>query len=367
MRGQWLGKYGDKAEGRIILNIDELPDKYLGVAALRPGNKDLPSSIAAFTTNDKTPEQVIDATVVAIDPRTNAESDWQSIRDLYPEGVEHSSSAKVRFKLDGGVLNLAATTDIGVEVNSDLVASDVTDMSRVEGNEMSWQEFKAHVAQYSDSRYLFRGQKKAWRLSTHFHRRGRYCLSRFVSQDVQQLHRRLSAITNHYFDLSIGEQNGAFFNLMQHHGYPTPLLDWTRSPYVAAFFALRDWPFQFSGEENCRIFVFNEQTWIDNYPQYQQVDPYFLHLSVMEFIAINNPRLVPQQSATTITNVDDVERYIQDEEQAHGLQLLQAIDIPARERDMAMKDLKLMGVSAGSMFPGIDGVCEEVREANFDR
>ena len=112
--------------------------------------------------------------------------------------------------------------------------------------------------------------------------------------------------------------------------------------------------------------MFNNDVWQENYSQIQSLDPPYPHLSVIDFIALDNPRLVPQQSVTTATNVDDIEAYVLEKERTSSIQYLQAIDIPATERDVAMRDLRFMGITAGSMFPSIDGVCEELRECNFD-
>lgn len=90
-----------------------------------------------------------------------------------------------------------------------------------------------------------------------------------------------------------------------------------------------------------------------------------LHLSVMEFLAIENERLIPQQSATTLTNIDDIELYVKEKETQINCSYLTAIDIPVLERNRVMQELSFMGITAGSMFPGLDGTCEELKEKMF--
>src|SRR4029077_12878751 len=93
------------------------------------------------------------------------------------------------------------------------------------------------VCNLEHRRYIFRGQSKLLRLRITFHRTGRADLARFLEVDMKTLHRHLSLRTSHVFNRDMPDENGAFFNLVQHHGYPTPLLDWTSSPFVPAFFA----------------------------------------------------------------------------------------------------------------------------------
>lgn len=367
MRGQWLGSYEGTATGTLMVNIDEVDDHFEAVAYMRPSPTDLPSSIAYLSTDNTGTEHTVTAYIFPIDHRTGFQSSWDSIKELYPEGTVHSTEAKVTLRHAGDQLSIDAISEVGVTLNAVLNRPQENGESKIQGQRMSWPEFKFYIANISKFNYIFRGQQKPWKLCTSFHRCGRYRMSEFTNKDVKQLHQKLSAITSHFFDLAQPDQNGSFFNLLQHHGYPTPLLDWSHSPYVAAFFAFRGLPIDYSGDEVVRIYVFNDQEWRNRYRQIQNLDPPYPHLSVMEFIAIDNPRMVPQQAVTTVTNIYDIEAYILEKEAETDVRILEAIDIPANEREIAMRDLRFMGITAGSMFPGIDGVCEEMRERNFDR
>jgi hypothetical protein len=75
--------------------------------------------------------------------------------------------------------------------------------------------------------------------------------------------------------------------------------------------------------------------------------------------------MVPQQALSSVTNVDDIETYIREREKETSKTYLQVVDLPASDRTKVMRELSLMGITAGSMFPGLDGACEELRERFF--
>jgi len=94
--------------------------------------------------------------------------------------------------------------------------------------------------------------------------------------------------------------------------------------------------------------------------------PGYLHINVTEPLAMHNPRALPQQSISMYTNIDDLETYIAHEEKQRGTSYLWAIDLPASERRPVMRDLALMGITAGALFPGLDGACQQLKERFFD-
>lgn len=366
MKGQWLGKYTGDVDGDIMINIDEMHDYYAGVAYVMPYDKSIPSTIAYIATDDKSQEQSTKALLNPVHPTSGYQVEWEKIKDLFPEGTEHSNEAEITLIESQNSLSIKAITDIGIEFQSTLTKTPEDSHSMVKGEMLDWETYKKRVSKLSKSDYLFRGQEETWRLRTSFHRNGRYRINTFISEDVKKLHRALSSKTSHFFNLEIPDQNGAFYNLLQHHGYPTPLLDWSHSPYVAAFFAFKDLPKNPKKGQCVRIYLFNNKDWYYTYPQIQNLDPPFPHLSVMEFIAIDNDRLIPQQSITTVTNIDNIEEYILRCEESTGTTFIQAFDIPVKEREKVMDELRYMGITAGSMFPGIDGICQQHKEVNFD-
>jgi hypothetical protein len=89
------------------------------------------------------------------------------------------------------------------------------------------------------------------------------------------------------------------------------------------------------------------------------------NVSVLDALAFENVRAIPQQSLSMSSNVDDIESHIQMTEKSVGNTYLEVVELPASDRNYVMGELALMGITAGSLFPGLDGACESLRERNF--
>jgi len=227
----------------------------------------------------------------------------------------------------------------------------------------NWDSFKSYVASLTPEQYVFRGQAASWPLRTAFHRSTRSDLLPFIQRDVPSLLNNLSGKLRHLYDLSNPTMNASFWALAQHHGYPTPLLDWTYSPFVAAYFAYASVsPKQTTG--SVRIFGLDRQRWTTTSQVFHLTHSYPM-VRLFEPFVLENDRSIPQQSIMMISNIDDIEDFISWHEATEKQKYLFAIDLPVSERIRVLSELRLMGISAGGLFPGIDGTCRDLKERFF--
>ena len=77
--------------------------------------------------------------------------------------------------------------------------------------------------------------------------------------------------------------------------------------------------------------MFDRNAWCTDYNQLQKVAPGRPHFSILEALAIENQRAVPQQALSSVTNVDDIETYIRLRETERAKHYLQVFDLPYAE------------------------------------
>ncbi len=368
MKGQWLGNCNQSQDAFIVIDIDEVIDGFEGYATFRePSRLQTLQLYMAFKTKGKSLNHELICNVEPI--LAGRIIGDEEIKTLFP-GMDIPKKAIFNINYSGDTLAISWTADIGEGGSADLPRSEADRPSNLNSIKMTWEGFKQHVFDLQERRYIFRGQERQWRLRTGFHRAGRANLERFLSHDIQALHKNLSARTRHFFNLLDPEQNGAFLNLIQHHGYPTPLLDWTYSPFVAAYFAFYNvgkLRADNAGEDDVvRIFILDKEECTRRLPPIPNLTKFGLHFSLHEFNSVENERLVPQQAISSASSVDDIENFLINGAGLNQSSSLYAIDICSKYRFKAMHDLRKFGLTTASLFPGLDGACKDLRDRLFD-
>jgi hypothetical protein len=241
----------------------------------------------------------------------------------------------------------------------------------------TWDDVRRELQAYGEN-WVFRGQAEdTWPLTTSLERESFDVPRDFAEQKMLTDIRRRA----HHFlsPVHLPQTTIEWLALMQHHGAPTRLLDWTRSPFVALYFAIEN----VKPLHRCAVWCLNQAWCLEKSRQvihsknksllamFDPSDPTVFDDHVLNgghrLVVPVEPfrqheRLTIQQGMFTCPG--DVDASFM--ENLSGLdpgpdERLVQITIPGNLRGHALHELNQSNINRASLFPGIDGLVQSLK------
>jgi hypothetical protein len=221
--------------------------------------------------------------------------------------------------------------------------------------------FQVSVSSKQD--YIWRGQRRLdWSLSTSldrvFEKLGLLTAS---SDDLEVLSKKhlesfkYAARGRRGLNPARIASENDWWALGQHFGLATPLLDWTRSPFAAAYFA-----FEERTSDDRVVYGLDTNAVAQRNRQFAE-GPSLERgrlpvLDVIDPMSDENPRLVSQGGIFTRTPIGvPVEQWVERAFEGLSASVLLRIEIPGADRLSCLRALNRMNINHLSLFPDLSG------------
>lgn len=231
---------------------------------------------------------------------------------------------------------------------------------------------------------LYRGQRKScWRLETTLDQRvkGRKISLEEYYKIIHTMKETIEKHTNKSWDIPTPEayqkwlkkQEGilkedppdfGYMTYLRHHGFPSPLLDWTFDPYIAAFFA-----FKKTDNETKYVSIYILQEWVvgDNY-----VSTWTPNFYLLKGNPSTNMRHSSQKSQYTIYTYQEDDELIYytphdkiTDHEEYVPNMLLKFNIPSTERLKVLKKLATRNINYSSLFGSEESSDNDIAIGDF--
>ena len=225
----------------------------------------------------------------------------------------------------------------------------------------SWSEFKELLYKtlyvnnkFVNKKYYFRGQRDSnWEIESSFDRYYKSFFQYMKTNKTDIENEILSTFQMNckkiYKDLKNFTRE-EWLALGQHYGLPTRLVDWSLSPYIAAFFAFSGTEYYTYSDNAVSVYAIDTEHNIWNRES---------GIKLIQELSVENEHQIKQMGVFTYnsSNENTIESYLNymASKNENIEKCMMKFIIPLHENKNALTDLEAMGITYLSLFSGYDG------------